>query len=115
MRQILYPIFANKLQQFEDEPGRWIDLAWDVDPEKEERFPARITVTLLNEPGALGQVAKSIGDNRGNINSLQMNTQTADVYELHITVEVFDIKHLNSIIRELDRAGLVTNVARMAG
>jgi guanosine-3',5'-bis(diphosphate) 3'-pyrophosphohydrolase len=111
----IYPIFANKLQQFEDEPGRWIDLAWDVDPEKEERFPARITVTLLNEPGALGQVAKSIGDNRGNINSLQMNTQTADVYELHITVEVFDIKHLNSIIRELDRAGLVTNVARMAG
>lgn len=111
----IYPIFSSQLQRFEDEPERWVDLAWDVSPEKQERFPARIVVTLLNEPGALGQVAKSIGDDRGNINSLQMNTQSADIYELHVTVEVFDIKHLNSIIGGLGRAPLVTNVARMTG
>ncbi|MGI9371132.1 MAG: RelA/SpoT family protein [Hyphomicrobiales bacterium] len=111
----IYPIFSDHLQKFEDEPARWIDLAWDVNPELGERFPARLVVTLLNEPGALAQVTGSIGNNEANIQSLQMDTQSADVYEVHITVEVFDIKHLNTIIRELGRAPLVTSVSRVTG
>ncbi|MGI9482484.1 MAG: RelA/SpoT family protein, partial [Hyphomicrobiales bacterium] len=94
----IYPIFSDLLSEFEDEPGRWVDLAWDVNPKREEKFPARILITLLNEPGALAQVTKVIGENGANIQTLQMDTQSADVYLLHVTIEVYDIKHLNEII-----------------
>ncbi len=111
----IYPIFSDQLRKFDDEPDRWIDLAWDVQEGTTETFPARIQVTVLNQPGALAQVAKTIADGEANINNLEMNTQSPDIYDLKIVVEVQDIQHLTRINRELARAPLVTGVARMTG
>ena len=47
----IYPIFAKALEQFDNQPERWVDLAWDTAAAEEQRFPARITVTILNEVG----------------------------------------------------------------
>ena len=53
----IYPIFAKALEQFDNQPERWVDLAWDTGAE-DQRFPARITVSILNEVGALAQVTQ---------------------------------------------------------
>ena len=111
----IYPIFSDQLRQYDDEPERWIDLTWDVTEGSEETFPARIQVTVLNQPGALAQVAQTIADGGANINNLELNTQSADVYDFKIIVEVRDLQHLTRIMRELGRAGLVTGVSRMTG
>ena len=50
---VIYPIFAKALEEFDSEPERWIDLTWDATGE-DQRFPARIKVTIHNEVGALG-------------------------------------------------------------
>ncbi len=111
----IYPIFSDQLRQYDDEPERWIDLTWDVHEGSDETFPARIQVTVLNQPGALAQVAQTIADGEANINNLELNTQSADVYDFKIMVEVRDLQHLTKIMRELGRAPLVTGVSRMTG
>ena len=112
----IYPIFAKGLQQFEDQPERWIDLAWDATGE-DQRFPARIKVTIHNEVGALAQVAQTISDAGGNIDELQMVTREGarDFFDLQILLEVRDVKHLNIIMNGLKQRPLVSTVIRVTG
>jgi RelA/SpoT family (p)ppGpp synthetase len=107
----VYPIFARQLQNFDDEPDRWVDLAWD-EVEDGQRYPARLKILIHNEVGALAQVAQTIGENDGNIENLQMVTRAADFYDLDVSVEVLDIRHLNRIIRALSAKSLVSSVTR---
>ena len=109
----IYPIHAKALKKYEDEPDRWIDLAWDVNEASKTRFPARISVTASNEVGTLAHVAKVIGDSDGNISNLHMATRAPDFYEMHIDVELFDLKHLNRIIASLKKSKLVSDVSRL--
>ena len=113
---IIYPIFAKALEQFEAQPERWVDLAWDTTA-TEHRFPARIAVTILNEVGALAQVTQAIGDHGGNIDALQMLAREGarDFFDLDITVEVHDLKHLNEIMTSLRTKNPVSAVSRVTG
>ncbi len=110
----IYPIFARGLQQFDEEPDRWVDLAWDA-ADGDEVFPARIKVTIHNEVGALAQVTEVIGENGGNIENLQMVNRASDFYDIDIVVEVKDVKHLNQIMHGLEARPLVRSVNRRAG
>ena len=108
---MVFPIFARRLQAFEDEPDRWVDLAWD-EVEEDERYPARLKILIHNEVGALAQVAQTIGANEGNIENLQMVTRAADFYDLDVSIEVQDVRHLNQIIQALNAQSLVSSVSR---
>jgi guanosine-3',5'-bis(diphosphate) 3'-pyrophosphohydrolase len=112
----VYPIFAKALEKFDAEPERWIDLAWDATAD-DQRFPARIKITIHNEVGALAQVAQTIGDSGGNIDELQMVTRAAarDFFDLDILLEVHDLKHLNEIVSGLRAKPLVSSIARVTG
>ena len=58
-----------------------------------------------------------IGDSGGNIDELQMVTQggARDFFDLDILLEVHDLKHLNEIMRGLQRKPLVSSVDRAEG
>lgn len=108
----IYPIHSRALEAYDDQPERWIDVTWDIDEDNPDRFPARITVTALNEPGSLAQIAQLIGETGGNIARLQMIDQAADFTEMLIDVEVWDLKHLNEIISGLRSKSVVSAVSR---
>jgi GTP diphosphokinase / guanosine-3',5'-bis(diphosphate) 3'-diphosphatase len=112
----VYPIFAKALEQFDSEPERWVDLAWDPADEG-RRFPARVKVTLVNEVGALAQVTQVIGDLGGNIDELEMHARhgVRDFFDLSILVEVFDVRHLTDIMNGLRTKPMVSEVTRDAG
>src|SRR6185437_2090190 len=67
----IYPIHAEALKAFDEEPERWIDVTWDIDEDNPQRFPAKLAVTVLNEPGSLAQVASVIGEADGNIDNVK--------------------------------------------
>ena len=71
--------------------------------------------TAINEVGTLAQIAQAIGEHGGNIENLSMAVRAADFYEMHIDVEVRDLKHLNKIISELRRTPVVSAVSRLNG
>ena len=109
----IYPINAEELSKFDDQPERWIDVTWDLDEDDEDRFPAQIEVTALNEPGSLAQIAQVIGEAAGNIENIRMANQAADFTEMVIDLEVRDLKHLNGIITGLRSKSVVSTVARV--
>ncbi len=111
---IVYPIFATKLMEFEDQPERWLDLAWGTD-ESDKTYPARIKVVIHNEVGALAKVTQTIGENGANIENLQMVTRERDFYDLDIVLEVVGIKHLTRVLTSLGKVKPVSHVERVQG
>jgi (p)ppGpp synthase/HD superfamily hydrolase len=111
----IYPIHAAALKAFDEEPERWIDVTWDIDEDNPERFPAKIAVVALNEPGSLAQVAAVIGEADGNIDNIKMMKRVADYTEMVIDLEVWDLKHLNEIIAGLRARDVVSSAARVSG
>jgi (p)ppGpp synthase/HD superfamily hydrolase len=109
----IYPIQSPTLQQYEDEPERWLDVRWDVDEGTPHRFPARLAVQSVNEPGTLAQVAQVIAEHDGNIDNIRMERQSPDFTALTIDLEVYDLKHLNAIIAQLRAKPVVAKVERV--
>jgi RelA/SpoT family (p)ppGpp synthetase len=108
----IYPIHAEALKAFDEEPERWIDVTWDIDEDNPQRFPAKLAVTVLNEPGSLAQVAAVIGEADGNIDNVKMTNRVTDYTEMLIDLEVWDLKHLNEIIAGLRAKDVVSSAAR---
>jgi (p)ppGpp synthase/HD superfamily hydrolase len=109
----IYPIHSPALKAFDDEPDRWLDVRWDTDADEGARFPARIEVTAINEPGTLAQVAQVIADNDGNISNLKIVKSAPDFSEMVIDVEVHDLKHLTRLIAQLRSRPVVSTVSRV--
>ena len=106
----IFQIHSPRLKDFEKES--WIDVTWDVSHEQPERFPARLRVTAINEPGSLAQIAQVIGEADGNIDNLRMMRRASDFTEMLLEVEVWDLEHLNRIIAGLRSKPVVSNVER---
>jgi guanosine-3',5'-bis(diphosphate) 3'-pyrophosphohydrolase len=111
----IYPIQSPALRDFEEEPERWLDVRWDVDDSTPQRFPARIMVQNVNEPGSLAQVATVIAEHDGNIDNISMSRRSPDFTELTIDLEVYDLKHLSAIIAQLRAKAVVARVDRVNG
>jgi guanosine-3',5'-bis(diphosphate) 3'-pyrophosphohydrolase len=109
----IYPIQSSALKDFEDKPERWLDLRWDVDERNPRRFPARIVLQTVNEPGSLAQVTQVIAEHDGNIDNIHMERSAPDFTSVTIDLEVFDIKHLNSIIAQLRAKDVVAGAERV--
>jgi GTP diphosphokinase / guanosine-3',5'-bis(diphosphate) 3'-diphosphatase len=109
----VYPIQSGALKDFEDTPERWLDLRWDMDDATPQRFPARIALQTVNEPGTLVQVAQVIAEHDGNIDNIRMTRQSPDFTSLTIDLEVYDLKHLTSIIAQLRAKDVVAAAERV--
>ncbi|MGH6922570.1 MAG: RelA/SpoT family protein [Propylenella sp.] len=111
----IYPIQSPKLSQFDDEPERWVDVRWDISENSTERFPARIRVSALNEPGTLATIAEAIGSADGNIDNLRMLGRGRDFTEIEIDLEVWNLKHLNRIVTGLREKRVISRADRVNG
>ncbi|MDX8516332.1 RelA/SpoT family protein [Mesorhizobium captivum] len=111
----IYPIQSPALQAFDDQPERWIDVRWDIDESTKERFPARISVTAINAPGSLADIAQVVASNDANIHTLSMVRTAPDFTEMLIDLEVWDLKHLNRLLSQLKDNSSVSDARRVNG
>jgi len=111
----IYPIQSPALSRFDDEPARWVDVRWDISEHSTERFPARIRVSALNEPGTLATIAEVIGTADGNIDNLRMLGRGRDFTEIEIDLEVWNLKHLNRIVTGLREKRVISQADRVNG
>jgi GTP diphosphokinase / guanosine-3',5'-bis(diphosphate) 3'-diphosphatase len=110
----IYPIQSPELSQHEEHPERWIDLRWEAE-DTPRRFPARIVVQSMNEPGSLAQVAQVIAEHDGNIDNIHMQRRAPDFTDLTIDLEVYDLKHLTAILAQLRAKPVVSKAERVNG
>jgi GTP diphosphokinase / guanosine-3',5'-bis(diphosphate) 3'-diphosphatase len=109
----IYPIQSPALADFDNEPERWLDVRWDLDQNRPQRFPARIALQSINEPGTLAQITQIIAEHDGNIDSVAMVRPNPDFTDLTIDLTVWDLKHLNAIIGELREKQVISKVERV--
>jgi len=111
----IYPIQSAALSAFEDRPERWLDVRWDEEDKTPRRFPARIEVQSVNEPGSLAQIAQVIAEHDGNIDNIRMTRRAPDFTNVQIDLEVYDLKHLTAIIAQLRAKPMVAKAERVNG
>ncbi|MEA2992114.1 MAG: diphosphokinase / guanosine-3,5-bis(diphosphate) 3-diphosphatase [Alphaproteobacteria bacterium] len=111
----IFPIHSPALTEFEETPERWLDVRWDMEESTPQRFPARLAVQSVNEPGTLAQITQIIADHDGNIDNIRMTRRSPDFTELTIDLEVYDLKHLTAIIAQLRAKAVVARVVRENG
>jgi GTP diphosphokinase / guanosine-3',5'-bis(diphosphate) 3'-diphosphatase len=109
----IYPIQSTSLAAFDNEPDRWVDVRWDLDAGHNQRFPARLALQSINEPGSLAQIAQVIADHDGNIENVSMKRRTHDFTDVTVDLSVWDLKHLNAIVAELRAKRVVSKVDRV--
>ena len=111
----IYPIQSPALSEFEDTPERWLDVRWDEQEQAPHRFPARIAVQSVNEPGSLAQIAQVIAEHDGNIDNIRMTRRAPDFTDVTIDLEVYDLKHLTAILAQLRAKSVVAKAERVNG
>ncbi|MCA4910878.1 MAG: bifunctional (p)ppGpp synthetase/guanosine-3',5'-bis(diphosphate) 3'-pyrophosphohydrolase, partial [Methylobacterium sp.] len=111
----IYPIQSPSLSAFDEEPWRWLDVRWDVEEGERRRYPARLIVSVINEPGSLAEVARVMAETDANIDNIEMRSKTRDFREMLFDIEVWNIKHLTAIITDLKAKPMIANVERVVG
>ena len=66
-----------------------------------ESHIGRLTITVMNEPGALGTLSTVIAKNGGNITNLKITNRALDFWDMLVDVYVQDTKHLNNLMAAL--------------
>jgi GTP pyrophosphokinase len=110
----IHTIDCETLEQYTEQPERWIDVAWEEDALDAPRV-GRIDVVIANEPGSLGNLTTAIGKSEGNIHNLKITNRSQDFFEILVDIEVRDVKHLTNIIAALRATPSINSVERARG
>ncbi len=111
----VHTIDCHKLAEFEDREDVWSDLHWTPEAERDTVSHGRLTATIRDAPGVLGQVCTIIGDAGGNIINLRMHHRQGDFFDVDFDLDVVDAKHLTHIAAALRACAAVETVDRARG
>ena len=108
---IVHAIDCPALEEFEEQPERWVDLHWHSG-----RHAAVHTVsldlTISNDAGVLGRICTLIGEQKANISDLQFSDRKPDYYRLIVDVDLRDVEHLHNVMTALEAETDVAQIAR---
>ena len=111
----VHTIDCETLETAAEQPDRWIDLSWDLKGSPSDMHVGRITLSVLNTPGSLGDLSTVIAKNNGNISNLKITHRSMDFFDMLIDVEVRNVKHLTDIIAALRATPSINSVERARG
>ena len=108
---VIHAIDCPVLAEFEDQPGRWVDLRW-----REGRHPpcysTTLQLTIRHDAGVLGRICTLIGAQGANISDLEFLERKPDFYRIRAEVELRDREHLHALMTALEAESDVAQVAR---
>ena len=111
----VHTIDCATLAQYEDREDVWRDLQWTPEAERNTISRARLTATIRNAPGVLGQACTIIGEAGGNIMNLRMHHRQQDFFDVDFDIDVKDAKHITHIAAALRANPSVETVDRTKG
>ena len=108
---VIHAIDCPALEEFEDQPERWVDLHWHAG-QHPPAYTASLKLTISNDAGVLGHICTLIGSQRANISDLHFVDRKPDFYSLVIEVELRDVEHLHTLLTALEAETDVAQVER---
>jgi guanosine-3',5'-bis(diphosphate) 3'-pyrophosphohydrolase len=110
---VVYPVGAPALDQFEEQPERWVAMRWDSGTMNEARlFDSRLNLTVVNRTGSLSIVAQTIADFDANISNLALTQRDQDFCDLTLDIEVRDVQHVEQLVNALKGSSVVSAATR---
>ena len=107
----VHTIDCSRLAEYEDQDDVWRDLHWT--PQAEHTISrARLSATVRNAAGVLGQVSTLIGEAGGNIVNMRMHHRQSDFFDLDFDIDVTDARRLTHIAAALRACPSVETVDR---
>jgi GTP pyrophosphokinase/guanosine-3',5'-bis(diphosphate) 3'-pyrophosphohydrolase len=111
----VHTIDCEQLAQYEEREDLWRDLQWTPEAERNAIARAKLTATIRNAPGVLGQVCTVIGEAGGNIANLRMHHRQQDFFDVDFDIDVNDARHLTHVVAALRANPSVETVDRTKG
>ena len=111
----VHTIDCPRLAEFDEQEELWRDLHWTPEAERNTLSRAKLTATIRNAPGVLGQACTLIGGAGGNIVNLRMHHRQQDFFDVDVDVEVLDARHLTHIAAALRACPEIETVERVKG
>jgi GTP pyrophosphokinase/guanosine-3',5'-bis(diphosphate) 3'-pyrophosphohydrolase len=108
---VIHTIDCRALEEFEDQPKRWVDLHWHSGNHPPVNTVS-LDLTIANDAGVLGRICTLIGEQRANISNLQFLDRKPDFYRLIVDVDLRDVEHLHAVMLALEADSDVAAIAR---
>jgi len=111
----VHTIDCPRLAEFEDQDELWRDLSWTPQAETSTISRGRLTATIKNAVGVLGQACTLIGEAGGDIANLRLHHRRSDFLDVDFDLDVRDARHLTHIAAALRACPAVEVVERVKG
>ena len=111
----VHTIDCGRLAEYEDDEAVWRDLHWTHEAEANTVSHARLTATIRDAPGVLGQACTIIGEAGGNIVGLRMHHRQSEFFDVDLEIDVVDVRHLTHIAAALRACPSIETVDRPSG
>ena len=111
----IHTIDCESLGDVTEESERWLDVSWETGGVHPDGHVGRVELTIVNEPGSLGNLSTIIAKNDGNISNIKITNRSTDFFDLMLDIEVRDVKHLVDIIAALRATPVINSVERARG
>jgi RelA/SpoT family (p)ppGpp synthetase len=108
---VVHAIDCPSLVEFEEQPERWVDLAWAGGRHRAVNT-VRLMMTIRNDAGVLGRICTLIGEQKANISDLHFIDRKPDFYRLLIDVDLRDAEHLHTVMTALEAESDVAAIER---
>ncbi|MAQ36198.1 MULTISPECIES: RelA/SpoT family protein [Thioclava] len=109
---VIHAIDCPALEEFEDQPERWVDLHWKTG-QHPPAYTATLKVTISNDAGVLGHICTLIGQQKANISDLNFVERKPDFYSVLVEVELCDAEHMHRLLTALEAESDVAQVERI--
>ncbi|GER06358.1 GTP pyrophosphokinase [Iodidimonas muriae] len=110
---MVHTIDCEELSDFSEAPERWLDLAWQTQEDTPAFFAGRLKLIVLNEMGALANIASLVAKQGGNISNLKITERDHEFYTMLVDVEVRNVRHLIEILTSLRASRGVNSADRL--
>ena len=108
---VIHAIDCPALEEFEEQPARWIDLQWHSGRHAPVHTVC-LEITISNDAGVLGRICTLIGEQKANISDLRFTDRKPDFYRLLVDVDLRDVEHLHMVMTALEAETDVAQISR---
>ena len=109
----VHTIDCPNIDQFDYSRERLVSVEWDK--EASPKHSILLSVLTLDQPGMLASVSAAIAETGANISHAEVKTTADHKGDLHIVVDIINIKHLEKVIKKIEGIKDVLQARRIRG
>jgi GTP pyrophosphokinase len=106
---------CTNVQQLMVNPERVVEVEWAGDTDAQAAYAVKLLAVTENRTGMIADVTNAIKDIKTNIRASNASVAPDDRGRIEVTVEVFDLKHLDKVMSSIRKVPGVLDVERIQG